>query len=246
MKKFRLVGLALLLCLSPCTTMFACTVKSNYLITASSSDTVLGIVEGMDNNNEKLEGTTITLKAKERNGSFVCWVKNNEEIVNSDEENATSLTLVYGKETAGAYTAIFRDGNNYQNMLYATITSVSASEAITNLEITWSRQDIQDEQTDKNSILLPNGLASTITTTISTNKVYYFGKLGQDISYRFSAKITASTSVGTNVYYANFTTLLSKNSDFQDTADIEGNSTSFTMTGSYGDNKTINLVFSKL
>ena len=106
MKKIRFLGLALLLCLIPCTVMFACTIKSNYLITASSSDTLLGVVEGMDNNNEKIEGTLITLKAKERSGSFVCWVKNNQEIVSGDNEKASSLTLVYGKDTAGAYTAI--------------------------------------------------------------------------------------------------------------------------------------------
>ncbi len=247
MKKIRFLGLALLLCLIPCTVMFACTIKSNYLITASSSDTLLGVVEGMDNNNEKIEGTLITLKAKERSGSFVCWVKNNQEIVSGDNEKASSLTLVYGKDTAGAYTAIFRDGDNYQNMLYATLTSVKTDEIVSSLEITWTRQDILDEQTG-NSIVLPNGLASGTETPITTNKVYYFGKLGQDITYRFSAKITATTNTSTNVYYASFTTALSKNCDFKNASESEITSSNFTMTGTYGENssKTITLTFSKL
>lgn len=247
MKNLRFITFVFLMCLIPSIVLSACTVKKNYLITAFSSDTQLGIVTGMDNSNSKIEGTNITLKANERDGEFVCWIKNNKEIIEGNENDSKSLTLIYGQQTAGSYTALFRDTNNNKNMLYAMLAGVSSSDSMSNLEITWVRRDIQNEQNNDNKISITTEIPANTDTSVLSNKVFHFGKLGQNISYQFNAKITTVNGNSTNIYYATFTTELSKNCDFKDALSNNSTVSQFKMMGTFEDgNKTLTLIFNKL
>lgn len=243
MKKFRFISIALLLCLIPCLTMFACTVKNSYLITATTSDGVLGSVEGMDNDNQKIEGSRVTLKArtKKEGAIFVGWIKNNKELVEGNENDSESLTLVYGEETAGSYTALFRDGKNYQSMLYAKLVSLTIGEtSISSITINWARQDLAENEED--SITLTTEIASSTATQIATNKVFYLGKIGQTLAYRFKGNVVKTVGNETKYNQIAFSSTLSKNSQFEDGIDAP----KFSIQGIYDSNKTITLTFEKL
>lgn len=238
MKKISIMMLALISTLFPCLIMSACTTLNEYLITASW-DTLLGSVTGFDNYKSKAEGTSITLKAiPKADAEFVCWIKDHEVIVDGNEGELTSLTLTYGQQTAGNYTALFREKNNYQSMQYAKLVKVELQDISSQVEIYWRSTDIE-EQDDENSIILQN---PTVLNDINTKRVVYLGGLGKDTSFRFSGTVTTINGQTTTYNPITFDTTLSKSTEFN----MNGNSCTAIIQGSYESNKTIKLTFEKL
>lgn len=239
MKRIRFITFALLLCLIPCFSLFACTIKDYYLIEAYSSDINLGNVEGMNNEQEKLEGTTLTLQATPKEGAtFICWIKNNKTIVEGKENAPSTLVLTYGKEDAGQYTALFRKNDNYQSILYAKLTDITIDDTtldIASLTINWSRQDIISEEQNP-SISFFDGFNNS--SLVSTNQVYYFGKIGQVIEYKFSGEIVITA--GNTTSYNQIT--------FKDSLSLTSfdNPKTTTLYGTFGESQTITLTFEKL
>lgn len=254
MRKIRLMTMALLFCLIPCIGMFACTTKLNYLITALPSDSLLGTIEGADNQSEKIEGTTLTLKAKAKGTSqFVCWVKDNEKIVDGKKDEPSTLNLVYGKDTAGSYTAVFRKSEtDFSSMLYTKIKSIGIdnftqseiTEGIQiNAQIEWARLDMGSTNFDKSYTFENLTTGETLSAT-SNYDVFYFGKLGQNLEYSFQGKIIVSgydsnNTLTTQTYSINFSQNLTKNSEFNENGQ-------FVLTGTFNNNAQVSLLISKL
>ena len=114
MKK-KLSFLLLIVFVIPILAFWGCGSVETYSISASSSDTQFGIVEGQGTYND---GSDITLTATAWSGSnFVAWVfEEKTELVNGDSYSITNttendkivsstITFKCSKETAGNYTA---------------------------------------------------------------------------------------------------------------------------------------------
>lgn len=233
MKKINIFALGFV-CLLSCLFMSACTIKEKFLITASW-DTMLGSITGFDNSQSKTEGTTITLKATAKaNAEFVCWIKDYEEIVAGNASESSSLTLTYGSDTAGNYTALFREKDNYQSMQYAKLTKIELQEAVSQIEIRWSTEITS--QDNKNMVVKQN---PSISNNVDTKRVMYLGGLGQDLSYNISGNVSITSGSETTHNPITFEFNLTKST-------FEGNSSNVIIQGSYGNNKIVKLTFEKL
>lgn len=238
MKKFNLITLAMISCLIPCFLLIGCTSKEEFLITSSCSSAMLGSITGGDNYRSKAEGTNITLKAIPKdNCEFVSWIKDYEEVISGNSNDPTSLTLVYGADTQGHYTALFKDRANPQKVSYAKVVKLQLNESINEIEIDWSRTDInQTHNAPAISLQKPTRLAN-----VQTDMIFYLGELGKDLTYRFSGTITKVEGKTTNYYPITFTSTLSKS-----LFDSSENGLTCTIKGSYGQSKEIELIFEKL
>lgn len=239
MKKFNIITLAIISCLIPCFLFIGCTSKEEFLIT-SSCNTMLGSITGGDNFRTKAEGTAITLKAIPKdNCEFVSWIKDYEELISGNSNDMTSLTLVYGADTQGHYTALFRDNANPQKVSYAKVIKLQLSESINEIELDWSRTDInQTHNAPAISFQKPN---ISLINTVQTNMIFYFGELGKDLTYRFSGTITKIEGKTTNYYPITFTSTLSKS-----LFDSSEDGLTCTIKGTYSQSKEIELTFKKL
>lgn len=234
MKKINTIALSLFACLFSCLFMSACTIKEKFLITATY-DSLLGSVSGVDSLQSKVEGTTITLKATAKtNAEFVCWIKDYEEIIVGNDNEASSLTLTYGSDTAGNYTALFREKGNYQSMQYVKLTKIELQESVSQIEIRWNSEI--SSQDNENMIIKQN---PSISNNVETNRVIYLGGLGQNLSYYISGNISISNRDETTHSPITFESNLVK-STFVD------NSSSVVIQGNYGNNKIVKLTFEKL
>lgn len=252
MKKRYLFVFALVLCLLPSFALFACTQTTYHLITALPSDSLFGQVEGMDNFNEKVAGTKITLTAIEKNETnnpFVCWIKDNKEIVGTER----SLSLTYGQETEGDYTALFKE-NDQDKMLYSKFDSASVDTkgistsvySISSIvvQLQWSRIDIaESENPPEIEINFASSGSSQTLKDFDDKDVFYFGSLGQSVEYKFKGKviIVGKNRQGqetTDEFNLTFQNNLSKSLSF--------NGGKCILNGSFaGKSKNINITFVK-
>ncbi len=146
MKK-KLSFLLLIVFVIPILAFLGCGSVETYNISASSSDTQFGIVEGQGSYND---GSDITLTATAWSGSsFVAWVfEEQTELTNGETYSITNttqheqivsstITFKSSKETAGKYTAVFADPAMQYTKLSSWYISKSADatpESETNLK----------------------------------------------------------------------------------------------------------------
>ncbi len=210
------------LCLCPLLLLTACGTTSYYTITVSPSDSVLGSVLGTLSDSTQVEGTTVTLTAKENSAQtnpFICWIKNNNTVVSTD----TALTLTYNSETAGRYTALF-DETNPNSMMYAAFDTITfepiADVTEINFTLSYSRTASGN---DVYTTLARGSLSTENTYTSDHTSVLYLGSVGtiSSYQYRFRLNITLVDSNGAETSYSLTSQAILNNSSFNSTRDYE-------------------------
>lgn len=213
MKKFKKTAL-LSLCLSPLLLLTACVSPPNFSITASSSDTQLGYVQGFDKT-EMSEGTKVTLSAYElKENPFICWVKDNKKIVSQESK----ISLTYNSSNEGHYTAIFEE-SDISKMQYATITDIEFTPTgYTKVEYNLTTALLTSGSSDYYEFASGNYSIGEEHAT-DTMSVVYFGSTGDSYEYllKINLKITDSQNAETSIEFQ-LQTKVNKNS-----FDNEGN-----------------------
>lgn len=177
MKKSRKIAISSL-CLTPLLLLSACVPPPSYTITASSSDSNLGYVQGFYKE-EREEGSKVGITAHSfsENG-FVCWVKDNKTIISNESE----LKLTYEDETAGHYTAIFEE-DDISKMLYSSFTGISFKPAgYTKVEYEISTALLSSGSNDFYTFAGGEHLLSE-EYNVEPTSVLYFGGAGDEYTY---------------------------------------------------------------
>lgn len=210
------------LCLCPLLLLSACGTTTYYTITVSPSDSVLGSVLGTLSDTTQVEGTTMTLTAKENNAQtnpFVCWIKNNNTVVGTD----STLVLTYNSDTAGRYTALFAE-TNPSSMMYTALNTITFDPADDVTSINFS---LSYSRTASGSDVYTTLASQTITTentyTSDHTSVLYLGSAGtiSSYQYRFSLQITTTDSTGRESSYTLTSQTILSNSYFNGTSSCE-------------------------
>ena len=203
------------LCLCPLLLLSACGTTSYYTITVSPSDSVLGSVLGTLSDSAQVEGTSMTLTAKENNAQtnpFICWIKNNNTVVGTD----STLTLTYNSSTAGRYTALFAE-TNPSSMMYTALSTITFDPAddVTSLNFSLSYSRTASGS-DVYTTLASQTLTAENTYTSDHTSVLYLGSAGtiSNYQYRFYLQITTVDSTGRETTYSLTSQTILNNSYF--------------------------------
>ena len=209
-KNLKVFLLAILLC--PILLLFACSSPAKYLITANPSDSNLGSVPISTDINfeEKDEGTKITLVAKEKHSDtnpFICWVKDAKEVVSNNK----SLSLTYGEDTEGNYTAVFHE-TNVSSMSYASLSSLNFTTE--NSDYKTINYTISYQLSSFTDFIELNSGSFDVGEESKTNNfsVIYFGGAGseREFKFKFSLEI-ASQSGSTTTFYGDVAGSIARN-----------------------------------
>lgn len=181
----------------------ACTSPEQYQITVYPSDSTLGaVLEASEVNlNTKAEGTKISLTARELNAEnpFVCWIKDYKTVVSNEQV----LNLTYDKNTAGNYTAVFKEPS-YNGMVFASLSNISfelderVDVPYNQVEYVVNYAEISNGSNNYN--VLCEGSFSLNQNPYSTgNKsVLYFGKPGNMNEYVVNVILTLKAADGSS------------------------------------------------
>lgn len=192
----------ILLCLCPLLLLTSCGTTTYYTITVSPSDSVLGSVLGSLSNSTQVEGTTMTLTAKENKPStnpFICWIKNNNTVVSTD----LTLPLTYNSKTAGRYTALFAETSS-NSMMYTALDTISFEPAsdVTSINFTLSYSRTASGS-DVYTTLASQTLTAENTYISDHTSVLYLGSAGtiNNYQYRFRLELSTIDSTGRETLY---------------------------------------------
>ena len=181
----------LMICLIPLALLSACGITQYYTISTISSSLDFGTANG-GSLSAMAEGTEVTLTASEKKpetNPFVCWIKDNSQIVSFDK----SYSMTYSANTNGKYTALFQESLNTINKTrYVTISNVE----ITNVDSGNLKINYAYSSNTQNKILLEDLTIENGTTTTEKKNLLYFGT---DNEIKFNLYATLSITNGSAV-----------------------------------------------
>lgn len=183
------------ICLTPLVLLTACVPPTSYLITASSSDTSLGFVQGY-NRNAMPEGEKVTLVANATSESpFACWVKDDYKVVS----NENSLKLTYTASNEGHYTAVFEE-KDFSKMAYCTISEFDFSPSgFIHVEYSLKLAKLKNSSGSSDFYEFMSGRYDTNgKITYKPETVLYFGGAGDNYVYLIKLNLTLFSSSGSN------------------------------------------------
>lgn len=207
------------LLLTPLILLTACSDPQYYTITASPSDSLLGVVQGTINE-KMVEGTKVTLIAKENvntvnTNPFLCWIKDQNKIVSTERQ----LNLTYNKSTSGNYIALFAE-TDPQKMMYASIKDITFN---SDLEIQTINLKMQYALTTSSSdfvTIFETSFENGMTYQTDNKDILYFGtsSLINEFLIRLEITLVYQDSSTTSPYTLEFKEKVNRNS-----FDKEGN-----------------------
>ncbi|MCI8555198.1 MAG: hypothetical protein HFI85_01305 [Clostridia bacterium] len=198
MKKSLKVFMSVL-CLCPLLLLAGCEKPASYKITAMPSDSILGYVQGAYNNEQKTEGSKITLVARENSpetNPFICWVKDYKKVASTSK----SLPLTYNKSTAGSYTAVYAE-NSHTQMMFATLSKVSfETEQYTtiNYEILTTGGTSGSENS---SSFAAGSFSASEEYKTDLDSILYFGNVNTNYDFRLQVKLKLLNSQNAETTY---------------------------------------------
>ena len=193
----------LILWLCPIILLSACGTTTYYSIFVSPSDSVLGSVLGTLSNTTQVEGTTMSLTARENNSStnpFICWIKDNSTVVSTD----INLNLTYNSQNAGRYTALFEE-TSPNSMMYTAVDSITFQIPTNTTSISFELKYYRASSGSEQSITLESGQLTTSNIYNSNhNSLLYLGSVGtlNSYQYRLSMDITLIDNSGRETIYS--------------------------------------------
>lgn len=196
MKKTLKILVMLLFCICP-VLLAACEAVDYFSITAMTSDDSLGRIDGQSE--EKIAGgTEITLVGSsfKADNPLLCWIKNNETIVKIPEktdENGNrdnTLKLVAGEETEGQYTAIFAEPASSMRYAYISNYTTSITDLFGDSHVIGNEHYSIEMSYAVMTAGTNNYFPFNCNIKSGNANVLYFGGLGENYEYKFTAKIT--------------------------------------------------------
>ena len=250
-KSLKMVLSGLFLCSA--LLLSACASPDEYLITAKSSDSILGSVVGASeiNTNKKAEGTNITLIANQNyeENPFICWIKDYQTVVSNEKE----LNLTYNSLSAGNYTAVFAE-SSCDKMLFASLSEIEfePNDELVN-ENGYSIWEYQVEYSNSlfgvdNYYKLTDGTSNIGESPISTDNrsTLYLGSAGINNNFIIRVNLTLKNQSGDNSISTLYEFYPSDNNTNNNlNKETFGNSSSKTIEKKYPEG-TLSLTFTKL
>ena len=217
MKKSKFLFLFALL-LVPLMLFTACDELSYYRIAVNSNDSTLGGISPSGASNFK-GGAQVKLKATPNPSTastnpFVCWVKDNKEIISLDSETAITVSA----DTEGEYTALF-EKTDRQNLMYFALREIEFefdSEAYSSFDYEIAYKTSTNSQ--EVEFMSGNSTSSTANFVfdVKTPVISIFDSDITPINYDLVIKLTLNAKNSASGEFENFypSGLTVKNTDF--------------------------------